>query len=93
MENASKAVRSLMAVFAGTALTVLACSASQKPATPGRRVASELRLYVFDCGTLKAGLARFRLKKGRSRYERFICTLLPDRSSEREIDMGPRCRS
>ena len=54
--------RSLVAIpVAAISLLVIACSGGQtgssaKPAAPG------LRLYVFDCGTLKADPARFRLK-------------------------------
>ena len=58
--------RSLLAALAAASvLTVVACSAqrtesSSESLDPPAKV---LRLYVFDCGTLKADLARFRLKK------------------------------
>jgi len=54
--------RSIVAIpVAAISLMVIACSGGQtdssaQPAAPG------LRLYVFDCGTLKADPARFRLK-------------------------------
>ena len=53
--------RSMVAIpVAAISLTVISCSGGQtdssaQPAAPG------LRLYVFDCGTLKADPARFRL--------------------------------
>lgn len=58
--------RSLMAALAAASvLTVLACSSQQTGSTPERLdpEAKALRIYVFDCGTLKADPARFRLKK------------------------------
>lgn len=58
--------RSLTAALAAAAvLTVVACSTQQTGSSPERLApeAKALRLYVFDCGTLKTDPARFRLKK------------------------------
>ena len=58
--------RSLMAALAvASVLAVIACSSPQTGSAPERLdpEAKALRLYVFDCGTLKADPARFRLKK------------------------------
>lgn len=58
--------RSLMAALAAASvLTVVACGTQQTGSSPERLApeAKALRLYVFDCGTLKADPARFRLKK------------------------------
>ena len=46
--------------------TVIACSPQQTGGSSPERLAAEptgLRLYVFDCGTLQADPARFRLKR------------------------------
>src|SRR5437867_13310309 len=43
------------------ALMVVACGA-QRTESPERFATTSLRLYVFDCGTLKADPARFRLR-------------------------------
>jgi N-acyl homoserine lactone hydrolase len=46
-------------------LNIVACGGAQQSGSPERQDprAKALRLYVFDCGTLKADPARFRLKK------------------------------
>ena len=46
-------------------LTVVACSPQRTGSFPDRssRAVKAVRLYVFDCGTLQADPARFRLKK------------------------------
>ena len=55
-------LRSLMvSLVAAIAPTILACSNGQTD-SPAQLAATGLRLYVFDCGTLKADPARFRLK-------------------------------
>ena len=57
-------LRSLVAALAAASvLTIAACSAGQPGSSPERidPQAKGLRLYVFDCGTLKADLSRFRL--------------------------------
>ena len=46
---------------AAISLMVIACSGGQTGA-PAQLVSTGLRLFVFDCGTLKADPARFRLK-------------------------------
>jgi glyoxylase-like metal-dependent hydrolase (beta-lactamase superfamily II) len=55
----------MSALAAISVLTVVACSADQpRPsAENGDAQASALRLYVFDCGTLQADPARFRLTR------------------------------
>ena len=54
--------RSFVAIaVAAISLMVIACSGGQ-PDSTAPPAASGLRLYVFDCGTLKADPARFRLK-------------------------------
>jgi glyoxylase-like metal-dependent hydrolase (beta-lactamase superfamily II) len=66
MEMLLKMVRSLVSILGAiVALSTFAYGAPQTPADPARRSTSSngLRLYVFDCGTLKADLARFRLKR------------------------------
>ncbi len=49
---------------AASVLHFVACGGAQQSAPPGRSApqVNALRLYVFDCGTLKADPARFRLK-------------------------------
>ena len=55
----------MAALAAASVLTVAACSAGQPASSPEHidAQAKGLRLYVFDCGTLKADLARFRLSR------------------------------
>src|SRR5207249_11821473 len=48
-------------LVAAIALMSIACGAGQTD-SPAQLAATGLRLYVFDCGTLKADPARFRLK-------------------------------
>lgn len=58
--------RSLMAALAAASLlTVVGCSSQQTGSSPERLDpgTKALRLYVFNCGSLKADPARFRLKK------------------------------
>ena len=53
------------AMAVASVVMVGACS-TQPAANPPERLASEatlVRLYVFDCGTLQADVARFRLKR------------------------------
>ena len=73
------------------ALTVGACS-TQETASSAERVAPEVktvRLYVFDCGTLQADPARFRLKKKRSPRRACLC-LFPGRTPAGTADVGSR---
>ena len=51
----------VVALIATIAPAVTACGGGQTDSTE-RREAAALRLYVFDCGTLKADPSRFRLK-------------------------------
>jgi glyoxylase-like metal-dependent hydrolase (beta-lactamase superfamily II) len=54
--------RSMVAIpVAAISLMVIACSGGQTDSS-AQLAAPGLRLYVFDCGTLKADPARFRLK-------------------------------
>jgi glyoxylase-like metal-dependent hydrolase (beta-lactamase superfamily II) len=55
----------LAALAAASVLIVVACNTQRTESSPERLdpQAKALRLFVFDCGTLKADLARFRLKK------------------------------
>lgn len=50
---------------AAFSLNIVACGGAQQPGSADRpdRQAKALRLYVFDCGTLKVDPARFRLKQ------------------------------
>lgn len=52
-------------IAAASILTIVACGGAQPSGSPERPGPQEkaLRLYVLDCGTLKADPARFRLKK------------------------------
>ena len=55
-------LRSVMAcLVAAVALMIMACGGARTD-SPAQPAATGLRLYVFDCGTLKADPARFRLK-------------------------------
>ena len=51
----------VVSLVVATTLMVMACSGG-RTASPERLATTGLRLYVFDCGTLKADLTRFRLK-------------------------------
>lgn len=53
------------AAAAASVLIMAACGAGQPESSPDRldTQAKAIRLYVFDCGTLKADPARFRLSK------------------------------
>jgi glyoxylase-like metal-dependent hydrolase (beta-lactamase superfamily II) len=54
--------RSMVAIpVAAISLMVFGCSGGQT-GSPAQLVSTGLRLFVFDCGTLKADPARFRLK-------------------------------
>jgi glyoxylase-like metal-dependent hydrolase (beta-lactamase superfamily II) len=55
--------RSMVAIpVAAISLMVIACSGGQTDPVERLAAVGGLRLYVFDCGTLKADPARFRLK-------------------------------
>ena len=51
----------MVVLVAAIALMSIACGGGQTD-SPAQLAATGLRLYVFDCGTLKADPARFRLK-------------------------------
>ncbi|MEO5739509.1 MAG: MBL fold metallo-hydrolase [Vicinamibacterales bacterium] len=51
----------VITLLASIAMLVIACGAGRTD-SPELPAATDLRLYVFDCGTLKADPARFRLK-------------------------------
>jgi N-acyl homoserine lactone hydrolase len=55
----------IVALAAGFVLTAVACSTQKTGTSPARGEAGgkSVRLYVFDCGTLQADPARFRLTK------------------------------
>jgi len=58
--------RSLLAALAAASVLIVVACSTQRTESSSERLdpqAKALRLYVFDCGTLKADLARFRLKK------------------------------
>ncbi len=50
-----------VALVAASAMMISGCG-GERTASPAQPAATGLRLYVFDCGTLKADPARFRLK-------------------------------
>ena len=58
----SSRLRSTVAAFAATIAPVVAACGGGQADLPGQREATALRLYVLDCGTLKADPGRFRLK-------------------------------
>jgi len=51
----------MVSLVAASAMMVSACG-GERTGSPASLAATGLRLYVFDCGTLKADPARFRLK-------------------------------
>ena len=51
----------VVSLVAAIALLTIACGGGQTD-SPAQLAPTSLRLYVFDCGTLKADPARFRLK-------------------------------
>ena len=55
-------LRFTVAAFAATLAPVVAACGGGQADVPQQREATALRLYVLDCGTLKADPARFRLK-------------------------------